>query len=535
MFDGVAGSDEAWWGALVEDLPHPVAVARVDPSDPRATRYVYANAAARREPPLGFPDSLGKPLREHAPRAHGAPGELDHPTTITTVSRTGEARVLDLVVYGESGGADVYKVHYFRIGDGVVGATFENLLERRAMEAESALARLRLRAIFRKSPIALLEEDLTELYAKLERFDGVEALGAALDEDPSLVASLADEIRVLGVNEAALAFFGAEEGAQSVAHIERALASSSPARLRRQLLALAAGERNHVEEYDFERLDGSHKPGRMTLRVERQAMGGVRGWAAIQDLTELTEAHARLAQQAAQLAASNTDLERFAHIASHDLREPLRMIASFAELLKMEHGDALEGDAQDYLGFLIDGAERMRRLLEDLLLFSRVISTQVGMEPVDPLRAMRSARDNLRVALLEADAEVALPDALPRVLGSGPQLERVFQNLFANAIRFRSHERPRVEVTAGSRGEQLVVRVTDNGIGFDPRHAEEIFDVFRRLNARDEHSGTGMGLAICKRVLEQLGGEIHAESAPGEGATFVVALQLADPRREPTG
>lgn len=522
----MATGNEDWWEAVVEGLPTPVAVARVNPEDPLDTRFVYANAAARREAPLAFSELIGRPLRELNPKAHELSPEVDHPTAIATVARTGEPRVLELPIYHQTGPTDVYRIQYYRVGEQLVGAQYENLLERRAMEAENTLARLRLRAIFRKSPIPLLEEDLTELYEAFDRFESPEALDAALGDDPALVAELASKIHVLAANEAAVAFFGAERNPKRLPYIHDALASRSPARLRRQLVALAGGARQHVEGYDFSRSDGSVRHGRLTLRVEPQISGQVLGWAAIQDLTPLAEAHARLERQAAQLAASNTDLERFAHIASHDLQEPLRMITSFAGLLEAEHADALEGDAMEYLGFLIEGAHRMQRLIEDLLLFSRVMSSHVGLESVDPIRAMRSARDNLRVALGEAGAEIVLPESLPRVLGSEPQIERVFQNLFANAIRFRSTAPPRVEVTGEPRGERLEIRVSDNGIGFDQKHAEEIFDVFRRLNARHEYSGSGMGLAICKRVLEQLGGAIRAESALAEGATFIVTLQL---------
>jgi len=524
--------EEGWREAALEHLPFPFAVARVNADDPLETRFVFANRATREASLPRVPELVGRTLREIYPGAEDLPPELDFATMMADVARTGEPRLLEMPLSNGGDEPGVIRIQYYRVGEGLVGVAFENLAKQRAQAADDARAKLRLRATFQKSPIALLEEDFTELFARLSEFESPDALRVALDSDPDLLAQLGSTIRVLAANEAAVELFEAETEVQLLSRINELLLSRPRRLLCDQLVALAEGTRQLSAEYDYATLGGRRVRARLTLRIERRPSDRVFGWAVIEDLTELTAAHRRLERQAAQLAASNADLERFAYVASHDLQEPLRVITSFSGLLQAEHADALDGAALDYLGFLMEGAERMRRQIEDLLLFSRVMSSPTAIAPVDPRDAMRLARDNLSVAFEESSVELVLPDAAPEVLGSTTQLARVFQNLFANAIRFCGEAPPRIEVTAEARGDDVELHVADNGIGFDPSHADEIFEIFRRLNPRGEYAGSGMGLAICKRVLERLGGSIRAEGAPGEGATFILTVPRA-PEAEP--
>jgi signal transduction histidine kinase len=240
---------------------------------------------------------------------------------------------------------------------------------------------------------------------------------------------------------------------------------------------------------------------------------------ALHDITHLKET-----EQA--LKRSNKDLEEFAYIVSHDLQEPLRMVSGFCQLLKQRYDDSLDTKAHGYIARAVDGANRMQRLIQDLLAYSRVTTRKKPSIKVDASQLLREGLDNLHAAIEENDAIVTY-DALPTVFADPTQLGQVFQNLIGNAIKFRRKEPPRVHVSGERRGNQLILSVRDNGIGMETDDLERIFGVFQRLHRRDEYPGTGIGLAICKKVVEQHGGQIWAESELGKGTTFYFALPVS--------
>jgi len=227
-----------------------------------------------------------------------------------------------------------------------------------------------------------------------------------------------------------------------------------------------------------------------------------------------------------ELERSNADLEHFAYTASHDLREPLRMVASYTTLLEEEHGARLDDEAKEYIHYAVDGAERMRRLLDDLLEYSRVQSRGGHMVAASTAAVLDDVLQDLKVALDEAEGRVTRGE-LPEVLADPSQLRQLFQNLLANAIKFRGDAPGRVHVSAEREGDRWRFAVRDEGIGLDPSQAERIFKIFKRLHPRGQYEGTGLGLAICKRIVERHGGEIGVESQPGEGATFWFTLPAA--------
>jgi PAS domain S-box-containing protein len=240
------------------------------------------------------------------------------------------------------------------------------------------------------------------------------------------------------------------------------------------------------------------------------------------------ERTAELKQANAELARSNAELEQFAYIASHDLQEPLRMVSSFTQLLAENYRGKLDAAADDFIGYAVDGAVRMKQLINDLLTYSRVGRTGDGWTPTDCATVFANARANLRKAIEECAAEVTA-DPLPTVRAERSQLLQVFQNLCGNAIKFRKHnEPPRVHVTARRQGAKWLFSVRDNGIGIDPQYAERIFLVFQRLHNREKYPGTGIGLAICKKVVERHGGHIWMESQPGQGSTFFFTLPVTE-------
>ncbi len=229
----------------------------------------------------------------------------------------------------------------------------------------------------------------------------------------------------------------------------------------------------------------------------------------------------------AELARSNAELEQFAYVASHDLQEPLRMVASYVGLLERRYRGRLDSDADDFIEFAVDGARRMQALLNGLLDLSRVGTRGRELEPTESGAALKDSLINLEQAIAEAGAEV-VHDPVPTVLGDRIQLTQLFQNLVSNAVKFNTSGRPRVTVTAQRAGSMWEFAVADNGIGIDPAHFDRIFQVFQRLHTRDTYEGTGIGLSVCRKIVERHGGTIWPESAKGQGTTFRFTLKAVE-------
>jgi signal transduction histidine kinase len=226
-----------------------------------------------------------------------------------------------------------------------------------------------------------------------------------------------------------------------------------------------------------------------------------------------------LAVQADDLRRSNDELEQFAYVASHDLQEPLRKVASFCQMLERRYKGQLDERADQYIEFAVDGAKRMQLLINDLLAFSRVGRTSAGMTEVDCNTIARRAADTLATAALEADADIVLGD-LPVVHGDETLLTQLLQNLLGNAMKFRSPDRKcRVELTAEREGDDWHFRCADNGIGIEPQYAERIFVIFQRLHSKDQYAGTGIGLSLCKKIVEYHGGRIWLDTGRVDGST----------------
>jgi signal transduction histidine kinase len=236
---------------------------------------------------------------------------------------------------------------------------------------------------------------------------------------------------------------------------------------------------------------------------------------------ETLEANAkRLEQYADDLKSSNTELEQFAYVASHDLQEPLRMVGSYCQMLQRRYKGKLDKDADEFIGFAVEGALRMQQMINDLLTYSRVGRSGKGVVQIAVDDVVKAAVSNLQAAIAESGAKVTW-DTLPSLTGEKVQLLQLFQNLIGNAIKFRADDRPiEVHVSAAREGEQWHFQVRDTGIGIDKQYLERIFLIFQRLHDRSKYKGTGIGLAVCKKVVEHHGGRIWVESEPGKGTTF---------------
>jgi PAS domain S-box-containing protein len=241
------------------------------------------------------------------------------------------------------------------------------------------------------------------------------------------------------------------------------------------------------------------------------------------DITERKSAELALREAHEELKRSNAELEQFAYVASHDLQEPLRMVSSYTQLLLRRFGERFDGDSREFMGYIVDGAARMKQLIEDLLAYSRVGTRGKDFREIPVEEALGRAVSNLRAAIQETSAAVSW-DPLPTVLADDTQLTQLFQNLIGNALKFRSSSVPRIHVFVANNEPAWHFMVRDNGIGIEPQYFERIFMVFQRLHNKADYPGTGIGLAICKKVVERHGGRIWVESRPGDGSAFHFTL-----------
>jgi len=289
---------------------------------------------------------------------------------------------------------------------------------------------------------------------------------------------------------------------------------------------LVRGER--IEHYETKRKtkDGKIVTVSLTVSPMRDDTGRIVGASKVaRDITDRIRQEQALRDANAALARSNADLQQFAYSASHDLQEPLRMVASYSELLKREFGSKLGPVGDEYIGYTVQGALRMEQLLKDLRSYTTALDEPTA--DIDAEESLNTAIANLEVAIRDSGAEITC-STLPSVRVHRFQLEQLFQNLIGNAIRYRRADPPQIRVAAVRQDQHWLFSVQDNGIGIDSQYKEQIFELFKRLHSVAEYPGTGMGLAICRRIVERAGGRIWVESEPGRGSTFYFTIPLED-------
>jgi len=316
--------------------------------------------------------------------------------------------------------------------------------------------------------------------------------------------------------------------APAVAQSSRLFGAESWARLEAALRAAAENATPYELDLELFRADGTR--GWMVARGEPQRdssgkVAALRG--TVLDITDRKQTELELSRRTEELQRSNAELEQFAYVASHDLKEPLRAVAGCVQLLQRRYQGKLDARGDEFIVQAIDGASRMQTLIDDLLTFSRVGTRGREFKPVESQEALQTALQDLAIAIRENGA-VVTADPLPPVHADATQLVSLFQNLIGNAIKFHGPSPPRVHVGAQQRdGTHWQFSVRDNGIGIDPQYFDRIFGIFQRLHTRREYPGTGIGLAVCKKIVERHGGRIWVESAPGEGTTFYFTLEGA--------
>ena len=286
----------------------------------------------------------------------------------------------------------------------------------------------------------------------------------------------------------------------------------------------AAQKISYLTEYRIRRADGVYRNFMVRGIPLLNADGSCKEWVGTCiDITERKAVEEKIRSTLADLERSNQELEQFAYIASHDLQEPLRMVASYTQLLAQRFEGQLDDKGKKYIRYVVDGAFRMQALINDLLAFSRVGTRGGPLEITSALAALEVAQSNLTVAMKEKQARLS-HDELPMVVADPSQLGLLFQNLIGNAIKFHREAPPQVHVTARDQGCEWVFAVKDNGIGIEPQHAERVFVIFQRLHTHEEYPGTGIGLAVCKQIVARHGGRIWFESEPGQGTTFFFTI-----------
>jgi signal transduction histidine kinase len=362
----------------------------------------------------------------------------------------------------------------------------------------AAVARGKARFDVVRASLGRLQADL-----RADRADARADLGSAAS---SLTRALVFAAVLLGLALLAIAVMGRQVIAVPIA------------RLARQTRAVAGGELHRAIE-----ASGPSDIARLGRDVESMRERIVR------DLEAVRAAEEEIQEKAIALERSNAELEQFAYVASHDLQEPLRKVTSFCQMIERRYSGQLDERGEQYIAFAVDGAKRMQALINDLLAFSRVGRVERPRELVDVEELVEQATSVLSLAIEETGATVEVRGDLPAVYGERTLLGLVLQNLISNAIKFHADEPPVVRVSARRDGEHFEFAVADNGIGIDPEYADRIFVLFQRLHARDVYAGTGIGLTMCRKVIEYHGGEIWLEASQnGAGSTFRFTLPVPD-------
>ena len=412
---------------------------------------------------------------------------------------------------------------------GALGASFDRMaemLEARLQDLEAS--EKRFRSLFDNSPVALWEEDFSAVKRRLNKLaaDGVVDIAAYLEAHPEVVEAAAAEVAVIAVNRAAVRLHRAVEREHLLANLPRTFSKESFSAFAEELVAMFEGRTALEMDSKVSTIDGET---RMVTVLWAAQPGSENTYQRVQvslvDMTEIRQTEAELLARTRELERSNAELEQFAHVASHDLRQPVRTVISYLSLIEKSLGPAMTDDLKKYLGFASDGARRMDSLIVDLLNYSSAVEKTEAFQPVRLGEVVAEALRGLTAAIEESGATVRVGEDLPTIAGSFSELIRLFQNLVGNAVKYRHPERaPLVDIGCGDRGGEWVVWVHDNGFGIPSDQRQRVFGIFQRLVPKQAVEGTGIGLTVCKKVVEHHGGRIWIEDSPHGGCAFLMAF-----------
>lgn len=414
---------------------------------------------------------------------------------------------------------------------GVLASTLSDMQQ----ELKSTLDQLkasecRYRELFTNAPISLWEEDFSAVKTRLEMLKGhVDDFEAYLDANPAFVQECASLVKVVDVNDASLRVHGAKNKNELLGALFKVFTPSTLTAFKKVLLAIWNGAEEIVAESESRTLTGEVRE----LVVHWQVMPGGRERlkrviVSHEDVTERVEARHSLAVTVERLMQANSELERFSHAAAHDLAEPVRSIVSFSQLLERSLKSQENPEVKDYLGFLVAAAKRMQAQVQGLQDYVRVGEGVENREQVELDAVAKRAMESLREPIRLTQAEIETSN-LPVVYANAGQIADVFRNLIDNAVKFRrTGVPPKIRISAARHGGEWAVSVADNGIGIDPRYASDVFQIFRRLNPPSRTTGEGIGLSLCKRIIERHGGRMWVESSLGQGAVFHFTLPASD-------
>ena len=373
-----------------------------------------------------------------------------------------------------------------------------------------------------------LQEEISQRMRAQKEMEISEQKFRTLYESSTDAVMLLDENGFFDCNPAALEIFGCESLDQFISRHPSDFSPKyqpdgehSSIQAKKQIEeALLKGSKQF--EWDHMTLDGCLFPADVSLNA-LELTGKKVVQAVVRDISEQKKAREELLKKASELERSNKELQQFAYVASHDLQEPLRMVASYMQLIARRYKGQLDQDADEFIDFAVDGAVRMQKLIHDLLSYSRLTTHANKLKRLSIDDVLQEVQNDLKPAIVESGTQILI-DTMPEVIYDEVQLKQLFQNLIANAIKFRGENIPKIQIRAQRKVNGWQFSVEDNGIGIDPEFAERIFVMFQRLHARAKYAGTGIGLAICKKIIERHGGKIWLVSEPEKGATFYFTI-----------
>jgi signal transduction histidine kinase len=386
---------------------------------------------------------------------------------------------------------------------------------------------IRYDMIFRAAPVSIWIEDFSQAKLALDELSaqGISDFRRYFDKERASLARVAQLVKVCDVNDATLRLYGVEKKEQLLGSLNQILVPESLRIFEEELIAIAEGKLYFEGEFVSKTLPGDSLNILLHLVVPGEPPDFSRVIVTITDITERKAAEQAVLERTKELERSNQELEQFAYVASHDLQEPLRMVSSYTQLLARRYKGQLDSDADEFIAFAVDGAQRMQLLINDLLGYSRVSRKGQPFKAIDCETVLKRTLAMLRQAISENNATIT-HDPLPTIIADGRQLLQLFQNLISNALKYRSQKPLKIHIGFKSLADGAggLFWVEDNGIGIEPQYAPRIFIIFQRLHSRAEYPGTGIGLAICKKIVERHGGRLWVESDLGKGATFYFTI-----------